>query len=115
MRLESRANQGIRKNDMVQVLAGKHSGKRGKVLSILTEKDRVVVEKVNLVKRHTKPTQANKQGGIVEKEGSVHLSNVMLICDKCNRPVRIRFKKDKTNEAQRVCVKCATVIEKKKV
>jgi large subunit ribosomal protein L24 len=113
--LETRANQGIRKNDLVQVLAGRESGKRGKVLSIVTDKDRVIVEKVNMVKRHTRPNQKNRQGGIVEKEASMHLSNVMLICEKCNRPVRVRYKHDKGGEAQRVCVKCGETIVKKKV
>ena len=115
MRLESRAGQAVRKNDIVQVLSGRESGKRGKVLRILTEKDRVVVEKVNMVKRHQRPNQQNRQGGIIEKEASLHLSNVMLVCEKCNRPVRVRFRKEKDIEAQRVCVKCGTIVEKKKV
>ncbi|MFH1018383.1 MAG: 50S ribosomal protein L24 [Pseudomonadota bacterium] len=113
--LETRANQAIRKNDVVQVTMGREAGKRGKVLSILTDKDRVLVEKVNMVKRHQKPTQKNKQGGIVEKEASLHLSNVMLICEKCNRPVRVRFKADAEGESQRLCAKCGETIAKKKV
>jgi len=111
---QTRANQAIRKNDMVQVISGKEEGKRGKVMSVLADKDRVLVEKINMVKKHMKPNQQNRQGGIVEKEGSVHLSKVMLVCEKCNRPVRVRFKKDKSGETQRACVKCDTTIEKKK-
>ncbi len=113
--LETRANQAIRKNDIVQVMAGREAGKRGKVLSILTDKDRLLVEKVNMVKRSTKPTQKNRQGGIVEKEASLHLSNVMLVCEKCNRPVRVRFKPDQEGESQRLCVKCGETIAKKRV
>ena len=115
MNLESRANQAIRKHDLVQVISGKEAGKKGKVLRIATDLDRVFVEKLNMVKRHMKPNQQNKQGGIIEKEGALHLSNVLLICEKCNRPVRIRFKKDKGGEAQRVCARCSQVIAKKKV
>jgi large subunit ribosomal protein L24 len=115
MNTEIRANQAIRKNDMVQVIAGREAGKRGKVMRILTDKDRVYVEKVNMIKRHTRPNQQNRQGGIVEKEASMHLSNVMLICEKCNRPVRVRFKADKKGDAQRECAKCGGQIEKKKV
>jgi large subunit ribosomal protein L24 len=115
MRLESRANQAVRKNDIVQVISGRESGKRGKVLSVVTDRDRVFVEKVNMVKRHTKPNQQNRQGGIIEKEAAMHLSKVLLVCEKCNRPVRVRFKGGKGQEAQRACVKCGEVIAKKKV
>ena len=115
MRLESRANQAVRKNDIVQVIAGRERGKRGRVLSIATDNDRIFVEKVNLVKRHTKPNQKNRQGGIVEKEAALHLSNVMLVCDKCNRPVRVRYGTKTGEVSQRVCSKCGETIAKKKV
>ncbi|MFH1262322.1 MAG: 50S ribosomal protein L24 [Pseudomonadota bacterium] len=79
--METRANQGIRKNDIVKVISGREgqSGKTGKVLKILTKKNRVLIEKVNMVKRHQKPNQENRQGGIVEKEAPIHLSNVVLV------------------------------------
>ena len=81
-------NSSLRKNDMVQVIAGRDKGKSGKILRVDTKSGRVTVDKVNLVKRHTKPTQQNPQGGIVEKESALHYSNVLLMCAKCNRGVR---------------------------
>lgn len=112
--LSPRANQAIRKNDLVQVIAGKESGKRGKVIEVRNFKERVVVEKVNLVKKHQKPNAQNRQGGIVEKEAAMHLSNVQLVCAKCNRPVRVRWKAEKGAEAERMCALCGEKIEKKK-
>lgn len=113
MQVENRANQAIRKNDIVQVKTGKEAGKRGKVLRVLTPKDRLVVEKLNMAKKHQKPNQENRQGGIVEKEASLHLSNVMLVCDKCNRPARVRFQKNKGGDSERICHACGAVIAKK--
>lgn len=113
MKFQSRANQAIRKNDTVQVMKGREAGKKGKVLSILTEKERVFIEKVNLVKRHQKPNAQNRQGGIVEKEASIHLSNVMLVCSKCAKPVRVRFARDQAGLAQRKCAKCGEALEGK--
>ncbi len=84
--------QRVRKGDLVEVIAGKDKGKRGKVLRILSKNGRVVVERVALVKRHTKPNAQNQaQGGIIEKEGSVHLSNVMLIDPGSDKPTRVRI------------------------
>ena len=79
--LETRAHQGIRKNDIVRVITGREgqAGKTGKVLQILTKQNRLIIEKVNMVKRHQKPNQTNRQGGIVEKEAPIHLSNVVLV------------------------------------
>ena len=79
----------VRKGDTVVVIAGKDKGKRGKVLRILKKSGRVVIERVMMVKRHTKPSQQNPQGGIVEKEGSVHLSNVMLVDPRDGLPTRV--------------------------
>ena len=76
----------VRKGDQVVVIAGKEKGKRGRVLRLLTGAGRVVIERVNMVKRHTKPSQRNPRGGIVEKEGSVESSNVSLWCNKCVAP-----------------------------
>src|SRR5438105_2123623 len=86
----------IRKGDLVEVIAGKEKGKRARVLRVLHKKDRVVLERLQMVKRHTKPTQANPQGGgIVEKEGSVHISNVMPIDPGTDKPTRVKIvKKD---------------------
>ncbi len=79
----------IRKNDLVQVVAGNDRGKRGKVLKVFPEKSRVIVEGVNFILRHTKPTQQNQQGGIVKREGTIHVSNVMLIDPKSGKPTRV--------------------------
>jgi len=109
----------VRKGDQVVVIAGKEKGKRGRVLRLLTGAGRVVIERVNMVKRHTKPSQRNPRGGIVEKEGSVESSNVSLWCNKCVAPRRARVQaaegKGKGTEGQaqkrRVCIKCGTVFE----
>jgi len=109
----SSLNYSIRKNDMVQVIAGKEKGKTGKVLRIDVANSRVVVERVNLVKRHVKPSQKTPQGGISEKESGVHYSNVLLFCGKCNRGVRhgvkvveTKGKKSVSTGKVRVCKKC---------
>jgi large subunit ribosomal protein L24 len=78
----------IRKNDQVQVISGREKGKTGKVLHVNRSTGRVTVEKLNMVKRHTKPTQKLQGGGIIEKELPLHYSNVLLFCAKCNRGVR---------------------------
>jgi large subunit ribosomal protein L24 len=84
--------QRIRKGDMVMVVTGKEKGKRGRVLRVLHKRNRVVVERVMLVKRHTKPSQANQEGGIIEKESSIHLSNVMPVDPGTDVPTRIKIK-----------------------
>jgi len=84
----------IRKGDTVVVIAGKEKGKRGKVLHVLTKQDRVIVERVMMVKRHTKPSQRNQQGGIIEKEGTLHISNVMPVDPGSDKPTRVRVKVD---------------------
>lgn len=100
----------VKKGDTVLVLRGKDAGKKGKVLSVLPEKQRVIVEKVNIVKRHSRPTRQLPQGGIIEKEAPIHASNVMLICGKCHRPTRVgrRFLEDGTKV--RLCKKCGEVL-----
>ena len=80
------------KNDVVKVLAGKYAGKTGKVLKVYPKNNRIIVEGVNIIKRHTKPSQKSPQGGIVEKEGPIHASNVMVICGKTNQPGRVAHK-----------------------
>lgn len=104
-------NSYIKKNDLVAVIAGKEKGKTGKVLKVLTKTSRVLVEKLNRVKRHQKPTQNNPQGGITEKELGIHCSNVMLLCQKCNKPVRVS-QKEIQGKKVRVCRKCGEVIDK---
>lgn len=103
-------NYKIRKDDQVMVVAGKEKGKTGRVVRVLTNKATVIVEKLNLVKRHTKPTQANKQGGIIEKENPIAISNVMILCGKCSVPVRVGSKIDDGGKRTRVCRKCGEEI-----
>ncbi|MBM3324584.1 MAG: 50S ribosomal protein L24 [Calditrichaeota bacterium] len=79
----------IKKDDMVLVIAGNDRGRRGRVLKVFPDKRRIVVEGIHFIKRHMKPTQQNPKGGIVEKEGSIHVSNVMLIDPKTNQPTRV--------------------------
>jgi len=80
------------KNDTVKILTGKYSGKTGKVLKVFPDQKRLIVEGVNIIKRHTKPSQKNQKGGIIEKESSIHISNVMVIDPKTNEPTRIGYK-----------------------
>lgn len=82
-------NLHVHKNDNVLVIAGNARGKQGKVLKVFPTTRRVIIENVNIVKRHTRPSQKNPQGGIVQKEASIHASNVMVICPKCNKASRV--------------------------
>ena len=101
----------VRKGDQVVVIAGKEKGKRGRVMRLLTGQGRVVIERINMVKRHTKPTQRNPRGGILEKEGSVEASNVALWCGKCVAPRRAKVDEKEGQPKRRICVKCGTVFE----
>lgn len=96
----------IRKNDSVMVISGKERGKTGKVLRVLPEKDALIIERVNLVKRHSKPRGPQQPGGIVEKEAAIQASNIMIMCDKCNAPVRIGHKQLGEGEKVRICRRC---------
>jgi large subunit ribosomal protein L24 len=96
----------VRRGDNVAVIAGKEKGKRGKVLRILNKKDRVVVERLMMVKRHTKPSQKAPNGGILEKEGTIHVSNVALWCEKCAAPRRAGIKVNEAGGKLRVCKRC---------
>ena len=82
----------VHKNDNVIVLAGNASGKSGKILKIFRENHRVIVEGVNIIKRHTRASQKNPKGGIVQKEAPINASNVMVVCPKCNKPSRVGHK-----------------------
>ncbi len=96
----------VRKNDSVMVIAGKERGKTGKVLRVIPKKSRAIIERVNLVKRHTRARGPQLPGGILEKEASIHISNLMLMCDKCNAPVRVGRKILEDGEKVRVCRRC---------
>lgn len=100
----------VRKNDLVGVIAGKDRGKRGRVLKVIPKRERVIVERVNLVKRHTRPSRLS-QGGILEKEAPIHVSNVMLICSRCDRPVRTGKAILADGRKVRVCKRCGEAID----
>ena len=109
----SRLATPIRRNDTVIVITGKDRGKRGRVLKVLPEKNRLIVEGVNMIKRHTKPNPGkNIQGGIVEREASVHASNVQLVCPECGAHTRIGHKVLGDGRKVRICRKCEGVVDK---
>jgi len=101
----------IKKEDKVKILAGKDKGKIGKVLTVNRDKGRVVVENINMAKIHQRPTQANPQGGIVDKPMPVDLSNLMLMCNSCVKPVRIGTRQLEDGRKVRVCKKCNELID----
>lgn len=96
----------IIKDDTVKVIAGNNKGKTGKVLKVLIDSERVIVEGVNIVKKHQKPNQLNQQGGIIEKEAPIHISNVMLVCSHCDKPVRVSKKRNEDGTVERICRSC---------
>ena len=102
----------IRKGDTVAVIAGKHKGARGKVLRVLNEQNRVVIERVAMVKRHTKPTQQDSKGGIIEKEAPVFVDNLMLVCPKCSAPTRARSERLADGRRVRACRRCGAHVDK---
>lgn len=102
---------GIRKEDTVLVTAGKEKGKKGRVLSVMPGSDRVLIERVNIVKRHMKPSKQYSQGGIIEKEASVRRANVMLVCPKCSSPTRVGNLILEDGRKVRVCKKCKEVMD----
>src|SRR5215831_14350929 len=102
----------VRKGDMVVVVAGKERGKRGRVLRVLPEKGRVVIERVNLIKKHQRPTQKLRQGGIIEREGAIHLSNVMLVDPTSDRPTRVGMRALADGKKVRVARKSGEIIDK---
>lgn len=107
-----RARIHVKKGDTVEVIGGKHRGKRGKVLKVFPKADKLIIEGVNLVKRHAKPTQKLPQGGIVEKEGRVYSSKVMFVCPKCGRAARVGHGYLSDGTKVRICKHCGAQIEK---
>jgi large subunit ribosomal protein L24 len=101
----------IKKNDNVMVVSGKEKGKRGRVIAVYPSTNRVLVEKLNMIKRHTRPNQQLKQGGIVEKEGPIAASNARLICPKCDKPTAVVRKAQGEGVRARVCKSCSANID----
>jgi large subunit ribosomal protein L24 len=101
----------IRKNDTVIVIAGKDRGKKGKVRRALPNEDKVIVEGLNMIKRHSRAGRAARQAGIIELEAPIHVSNVMLLCGKCGNPTRISFSFLADGKKVRICNSCREVID----
>jgi large subunit ribosomal protein L24 len=102
----------VRRGDLVGVITGRERGKRGKVLRVLTDKGRVVVEHVNMIKKHQRPTQKLRQGGIIEREGALALSNVLVVCARCDKPSRTGMKLLNDGRKVRSCKRCGEAIDK---
>jgi large subunit ribosomal protein L24 len=102
----------LKKNDLVMVIAGKERGKSGRILRVFPQKNRVLIEKVNFIKRHSRPSGQMRQGGIIEKEAPIHVSNVMIICEKCNLPIRVGKKVLDDGKKVRACKKCGELLDK---
>jgi len=101
----------IRKNDTVLVIAGKDKGKRGKVRFAYPKRERVLVEGVNFIKKHSRARGAVRQAGIIEREAPIHVSDVMLLCSKCNHPARVGFRSLADGRKVRFCCSCGEVID----
>jgi large subunit ribosomal protein L24 len=103
----------IRRNDNVVVITGKDRGKRGRVLKVVPGKNRLIVEGVNFIKRHTKPNpQRQIKGGVVEREASLHASNVQIVCPECGKPTRLGRRVLGDGRKVRICRKCEGVVDK---
>jgi len=102
----------IKKNDTVTVIAGKEKGKTGRVFGVNKKDERVLVEKLNIIKRHTRPSALNREGGIIEREAPIHVSNVMVLCPKCSKPTRVSHSFLGGDKKVRVCKKCGEPLDK---
>jgi large subunit ribosomal protein L24 len=100
----------IKKNDTVLVTTGREKGKKGRVLSVNPSEEELLIERINVIKRHMKPSKKQTQGGIVEKEAPLHISNVMLLCPKCGKPTRIAHAVLADGNKVRLCKRCKEVI-----
>ena len=101
----------VKQGDTVQVIQGKEAGKKGKILRVLEAEERVVVERVNFIKRHVRPSKKLPQGGVIEREASMHISNVQLVCPSCGQPARVGVRKE-GDEKVRYCKKCNVQLDK---
>jgi large subunit ribosomal protein L24 len=106
-------NYHIRKDDLILVLSGRDKGKKGKVLKVLPSDSTVIVDKINVVKRHQKPTQKERNGGIIDKNIPMDISKVILICPSCDKRTRVGWKTLEDGSKARICKKCGEMIDKK--
>lgn len=102
----------VKKDDTVAIITGKDKGKTGKVLRVFPAKGRVIVENLNVVKRHTRPTRTNAEGGIIEKEAPLDASNVQLVCKACNAPTRTGIRVLEDGSKARFCKKCNELVDR---
>lgn len=100
----------LKKGDTVKVIAGREKGKTGKIIKTVADRNKVIVEKVNMIKKHQRP-DAKVKGGIVEKEGPLPSSNVMILCNKCNRGVRVGYRLLEDGKKARICRKCGEILD----
>jgi len=100
----------IKKNDITKIMTGKDRGKSGKVLAVFPDKGRALVQGLNLVKKHARRTKEDQQGGIIQKESTIAISNLMVVCQKCNKPTRIGFSALSDGTKVRICKKCKELI-----
>jgi large subunit ribosomal protein L24 len=110
MRDEPLEKMHVKKGDVVKVISGKNAGKQGKILGVIREKKQVIIEAVNLIKRHQRPSAKVSKGGIIEREGPITASNVMVVCPKCSRTTRAQ-REVRAEKKVRVCNKCGEMID----
>ena len=104
----------VHRDDTVLVLTGKDRGKKGRVIHLFSNEEKALVEKINMVKKHTRPNQQLPQGGIIEKEAPVHISNLKVVCTKCGKATRVAYKILSSGQKVRVCKKCKEILDKEK-
>lgn len=110
--MKGRTKMHVKKGDMVELITGKDKGKRGKVLTAFPKNNRVIVEGINMLTKHVKPSHEMQQGGIIRQEGPVHVSNVLIYCPKCKRGRRVGKKVLKDGTKVRVCKSCGETLDK---
>lgn len=103
---------GIKENDTVMIVSGDEKGKKGRVIAVYPEEEKILVEKVNIIKRHMKPSKKYTQGGIIEKEGHIHRANVVLLCPKCEKPTTIGYTILENGTKVRACKRCKEIIDR---
>lgn len=108
----SHISRNIKQDDFIKVISGRDRGKQGKVLQVYLKTSRLRVEGIHMMKRHTRATQQVQQGGIIEREGTIHISNVMILCTTCDRGVRVGHRELEDGKKVRVCRRCDDVLDK---
>jgi large subunit ribosomal protein L24 len=102
----------VKKGDLVKVISGKDKGKEGKILRVIPKLDKIIVENVNIVKKHQRPTQELREGGIIEQPSAIHASKVMVVCPSCGKPTRVGYRFLEEGRKVRICRKCNEIIDK---